>query len=67
MARCGDVAIFVTTTDRQQTKPVALPLAHADRVITYFWHERSPCNNLYKVWAYVPLSGSMYKLTTYNL
>ena len=34
MPRCGDLAIFVMTTDRQQTKPIALPLAHARGVKT---------------------------------
>ena len=36
MPEYGDLGDFVTTTDRQtdrQTKPIALPLAHACRVI----------------------------------
>ena len=33
MPRCGDLAIFVTTTDNRQTKPTALPLAYARGVI----------------------------------
>ena len=40
MPRSPDLAIFVLTTDRQttdrrQTKPITLPLAHARGVINY--------------------------------
>ena len=35
MPKCGDLMIFVTTTDNRQTKPIALPLAHVCGVIIW--------------------------------
>ena len=61
MRRTRDLAIFMMMTGRRQTKPIALPIAHAHGVIMHFY-KNSSTNSIWQFSPSIMLMASIREL-----